>query len=489
MIEMVNLPEIDWMVLGPYLWLTGGALLVTLISVGPRMVRGYAAPLALLALIPPAIGLVSLWDVPAGRDETLSGMLVLDHFAICFHLIFLLTAAVTILLSMPTPGAEWSVNGEYYSLLLFSVSGMMLMSASRNLLMVFLGLEILSLPLYILVGYTRWRDQSLESSMKDFLLGAFSTGFTVYGMALLYGATGTLDVGAMTVEGTGGGRSTMVLLGFGLAVIGFLFKIAAFPFHYWLPDVYQGAPTPVTAFMIATTKAAAFAVVLRIVTARLFWSGPISEDWVKLLIVLSALTMTTGNAVALVQRNIKRMLAYSSIAHGGYILVAVVARSEAGLSSVVFYLAAYLFMNLGAFGVILAIDRARGGVGEGDLISSYAGLGRRHPALAAAMTLFMLSLTGIPLTAGFVGKFYIFKAAVDSSLYGIAVVGLLNSVLAAAYYLNIVLTMYMKEPVSEPPAVHTPAPLRLGIAIGVAGVLYLGVFPARVLEFAQKLLL
>ncbi|MCI0410911.1 MAG: NADH-quinone oxidoreductase subunit N, partial [Acidobacteria bacterium] len=186
---------------------------------------------------------------------------------------------------------------------------------------------------------------------------------------------------------------------------------------------------------------------------------------------------------------IKRMLAYSSIAHGGYILVAVVARSEAGLSSVVFYLAAYLFMNLGAFGVILAIDRARGGVGEGDLISSYAGLGRRHPALAAAMTLFMLSLTGIPLTAGFVGKFYIFKAAVDSSLYGIAVVGLLNSVLAAAYYLNIVLTMYMKEPVSEPPAVHTPAPLRLGIAIGVAGVLYLGVFPARVLEFAQKLLL
>jgi NADH-quinone oxidoreductase subunit N len=199
--------------------------------------------------------------------------------------------------------------------------------------------------------------------------------------------------------------------------------------------------------------------------------------------------MTAGNAVALVQNNIKRMLAYSSIAHAGYLLIAVSARSEAGLTSVVFYLAVYLFMNLGAFGVVLAIDRARGGEGEGDLIASFAGLGKRHPVLAAAMTVFMLSLTGIPLTGGFVGKFYIFKAAVDSGLIGIAVIGLLNSVLAAAYYLNVVLTMYMKEPISEPPPVRTSLPVGLGIAISAAGVLYLGLFPERVLEFTRGLLL
>lgn len=281
----------------------------------------------------------------------------------------------------------------------------------------------------------------------------------------------------------------MLLLGFGLALVGFLFKIAAFPFQYWLPDVYQGAPTSVTAFMIAGTKAAAFAAVLRIVTAPLFWEGPFTADWVKLLTVLSALTMTAGNAVALVQNNLKRMLAYSSIAHAGYLLIAVVARTDEAMASVVFYLATYLCMNLGAFAIVLVMDHARGGEGEGDLIAAYAGMGRRHPALAAAMTVFMLSLTGVPLTGGFVGKFYIFRAAFDSHLYGLAAVGLLNSVLAAAYYLNIVLTMYMKEPVSEPPRMRTPMPLWIGIAASLAGVIYLGIFPTKLLEFAQRLLL
>ena len=482
----IGIPEIDWAVLGPYIWLTAGAIAATLVAVGPRGLRRLAGPVALVFLLPAALGLTRLWSLPPDSVETMGRMLVMDHFAICFHAIFLITAAVAILLSMPSSAEEGTDHGEYYGLILFATSGMMLMASSRNLLMLFLGLEILSVPLYILVGFTRWRERSLESSAKYFLMGAFSTGFTVYGMALMYAATGTLYIPSMTAPPE---KSAMLLAGFGLALIGFLFKIAAFPFHYWLPDVYQGAPTPVTAFMIATTKAAAFAAILRIVTAGVFWNGSFTDQWVKLLVVLSVLTMTAGNAVALVQNNIKRMLAYSSIAHAGYVLIAVVSRSEAGITSVVFYLAVYLFMNLGAFGVVLAIDRARGGGGEGDLIASFAGLGRRHPVLAAAMTVFMLSLTGIPLTGGFVGKFYIFKAAVDSGLIGVALVGLLNSVLAAAYYLNIVLTMYMKEPVSEPPPVHTPLPVGLGIAISIAGVLYLGLFPDRILEFTRNLLL
>ncbi|HZI94959.1 MAG TPA: NADH-quinone oxidoreductase subunit N [Patescibacteria group bacterium] len=484
----VVIPPIDWSLLGPLVWLLAGAVAVTLLAVGPRPWRHYTGYAALLALAGPAVATLRLWGGSAAAltpPTTMSGMIQMDRFALCFHFIFLATAALTMLLSIPSLSERHGDSAEYYALVLFATSGMLLMSATTNLLVLFLGLEILSLPLYILVGFTRWQDRSLEASMKYFLLGAFSTGFTIYGMALMYGATGTLDLSRMAATGP----SPILMLGFGLTLVGFLFKIAAFPFHYWLPDVYQGAPTSVTAFMIAGTKAAAFAAILRIVTAPVFWDGPLTLEWTRLLTALSALTMTAGNAVALVQNNLKRMLAYSSIAHAGYLLIAVVARSTDGVSSVVFYLAAYLLMNIGAFAVVMVVDRSRGGEGEGDFIASYQGLGRRHPALAAAMTVFMLSLTGVPLTGGFVGKFYIFRAAIDSNMYGLAVVGLLNSVVAAAYYLNVVLNMYMKEPVSEPPKVATPALLGLGITLSVAGVLYLGIFPARLLEIARNLLL
>ena len=492
----IPMPVIEWGQIAPVLWLAGGAILVTLLAVGPPLARRLAGPAALAAIAAAAACTWSLWDLPAGAAGALGGMVVMDHLAVCFHLIFLATAALTVLISLPVMsertvagGAPGSGQGEYYGLVLFATCGMLLMSASGNLLILFLGLEILSLPLYVLVGFTR-RDASLEASIKYFLLGAFSTGFTVYGMALMYGATGTLELSRMIgiAPEVGEAGSMMLLAGFGLAMVGFLFKIAAFPFHYWLPDVYQGAPTTVTAFMIAGTKAAAFAAVLRVVAAPLFWSGPPVVEWTRLLTVLAALTMTAGNVVALVQNDIKRMMAYSSIAHAGYLMIAVIARSPDGVSSVVFYLAAYLFMNLGAFAVVLAVDRARGGAGEGEAIASYAGLGRRHPMLAAAMALFMLSLTGVPLTGGFLGKFYIFRAALDSSLYGLAAVGLLNSALAAAYYLNVVVTMYMKEPVSEPPLVRTPAALGLGIALSAAGVLWLGMFPDAVLGMAGHLL-
>ncbi len=492
MTSAAAVPAIDWALLAPYLWLTGAAILVTLIVAGPARLRRAAGPAALLGLAPPALCALRLWDLDPGRARTLGGMLVMDRFSICFHLLFLATAALSILMSMRWLRERRGDHGELYCLLLFATSGMVLMSSSTNLLMLFLGLEILSLPLYVLVGYTRGSDRSLESSAKYFLLGAFSTGFTVYGMALMYAATGTLDVSAMVMgagPGARSGHALMLLLGFGLAMAGFLFKIAAFPFHYWLPDVYQGAPTPVTAYMIAGTKAAAFAAILRLLTGALFWDGPFTQEWVTLLAWVSFLTMTAGNAVALVQNDVKRMLAYSSIAHAGYLLIAVVSRSSEGLAGVIFYLAAYLFMNLGAFGVVLAVDRSRGGRGEGDSIAAYAGLGKRQPLLAAAMAVFMLSLTGIPLTGGFVGKFSIFKAAVEAQLYWIAAAGLLNSVVAAAYYLNVVVTMYMKEPSSEPPPVRTPAGVWLGIAASAAGVIYLGLFPGRLLVFARSVLL
>ena len=483
------IPEIAWSLAGPWLGVTLGALVVTLMAVGPRALRRYTPYAALLALVYPAVATVMLSGDAERPLSTLGGMLVMDRFALCFHLVFLLAAGLAMLLSISGMGEEGHEFGEFYALLLYAVSGMMLMAASSHLLVLFLGLEILSLPLYVMVGFSRRHERTLEASVKYFLLGAFSTGFTIYGMALMYAATGTLDLTAMvvsTAEGSGG--AALLLAGFAMTMVGFLFKIAAFPFQYWLPDVYQGAPTPVTAFMIAGTKAAGFAAILRILTATLFWEGDFTAPWVKMLAVVAALTMTAGNVVALVQNNIKRMLAYSSIAHAGYLLIAVVCRSEAGLSSIVYYLAVYTFMNLGAFGVVIAVDRARGSSGEGDFIAAFAGLGKRHPILAAAMTIFMLSLTGIPLTGGFLGKFYIFKAAVDSQLYGLAIVGMLNSVVAAAYYLNVVLTMYMKEPVVEPPVIQTPPSLGLGIALSAAGVIWLGLFPAALLEIAAGLL-
>jgi NADH-quinone oxidoreductase subunit N len=465
-------------------------------AVGPMSWRRHTGWAALAALVPPAWFTAQLASNPPGATRGMGDMIVMDSFTLGFYALFLVTAAIALLLSVPalaeTRHAAQGDAAEYDSLVLFATAGMMLMASSTNLLILFLGLEVLSLPLYVLVGFERRQDRSLESSMKYFLLGAFSTGFTIYGMALMYAATGTLEITRMSLTGVAGapGGATLLLAGFGLTLVGFLFKIAIFPFHYWLPDVYQGAPTSVTAFMIAGTKAAAFASVLRLViSSPIFWEGQLSDDWSKLLTVLAALTMTAGNVVALVQNDIKRMLAYSSIAHAGYLMIAVVSRSGEGVASVLFYLAAYLFMNLGAFAVVLAIDRSRGGMGEGDAIPAYAGLGRRHPALAAAMTLFMLSLIGVPLTGGFFGKFYIFKAAVDAQLYGLAAVGLLNSALAAAYYLNVVLTMYMKEPVSEPPRVRMPLPLAMGIIISAVGVLYLGIFPSRFLEFARTLLL
>jgi NADH-quinone oxidoreductase subunit N len=277
-----------------------------------------------------------------------------------------------------------------------------------------------------------------------------------------------------------------MLPGVALTLIGFLFKIAAVPFHFWLPDVYQGAPTPVTGFMIAGTKAAAFATVLRVLTTA-FWIDQVHVPWAPMLSVVAVLTMTMGNVVALAQNNVKRMLAYSSIAHAGYLLVAVVCRSEAGVSSVLFYLASYLFMNIGAFVVVHLVEHTREGDEVGDLLQAYAGLGRRAPLAAAAMAVFMFALTGMPLTGGFVGKFFIFKAALDAKLYALAILGVLNSVVSAAYYLRVIVYMYFREPAVEPQPIRSTVPATIALATSVLGVFFLGLNPGPVAALFARL--
>jgi len=483
----MSMPAVDWEALGPFLWLCVGGLAAVLLAVGPRRVRGLAgwAALASVALSGRAVWV--LWDDPR---PAFGGMVAVDRFALSFDLLFLATAFLAILISMASLRREGVDYGEYYALLVFATSGMVMMAGSTNLLVIFLGLETLSVPLYIMSGFTRTRQRSLESSMKYFLMGAFSTGFTLYGMALLYGATRTLDLRQMAAAlAVGLGQSSALMLaGLALTLIGFLFKIAAVPFHFWLPDVYQGAPTPVTGFMIAGTKAAAFAAILRVLTTA-FWGEASSSGWTSILSVIAVLTMTAGNVVALAQNNVKRMLAYSSIAHAGYLLVAVVCNSPQGLSSIGFYLASYLFMNLGAFAVVNQVEHTReGDEMEGEMLQAYAGLGKREPLMAFAMTVFMFALTGMPLTGGFVGKFLIFKAAIDAKLYTLAILGVLNSVVSAAYYLRVIVYMYFREAVTEPRAIRAPLPARVALAASVLGVFFLGLNPGPIAALFEGLL-
>jgi len=482
----MTMPAVDWGALSPFLWLCAGGLLTTLLSVAPRPLKSLPGLGALLSVALAGRAVWSLWDQPR---IALGGMVAVDRMALGFDVVFLATAALAILLSMSALRRDGADHGEFYSLLLFATAGMTMMAGSANLLVLFLGLEILSLPLYIMSAFTRTRERALEASIKYFLMGAFSTGFTLYGMALLYGATNTLDLRRMAAAVPGGTGEFHGLLyaGFGLTLIGFLFKIAAVPFHFWLPDVYQGAPTPVTGFMIAGTKAAAFATVLRVLTSA-FWMDPQIVQWVPLLSVLAVLTMTLGNVVALAQNNIKRMLAYSSIAHAGYLLVAVACRSEAGVSSVLFYLASYLFMNIGAFVVVHLVEHTREGDEVGELLQAYAGLGKRAPLAAAAMAVFMFALTGMPLTGGFVGKFFIFRAALDAKLYALAILGVLNSVVSAAYYLRVIVYMYFREPATEPGPIRSPLPATLALALSVVGVFFLGLNPGPIAALFARLM-
>ncbi len=465
----------------PFLVMTGTGLLLLVLDPLLEPERRDRLPLISLGGVVVTAAIVIL---RRGQPEIVfGGMLAADGFATFCNLLFLLVAGLTLLISIAYIRHTGLERGEYSALLLFSTLGMMIMASSLDLMTIFLGLETLSISLYILAGFLRERLESNESALKYLLLGAFASGFLLYGIALVYGATGTINLRQIAEAVARGQVNSPILLaiGMGLLIVGFGFKVAAIPFHSWAPDVYEGAPTSVTAFMIAGTKAAAFAAFLRILMTAL---PALQPDWSRALGILAVLTMTVGNVVAIAQTNIKRMLAYSSIAHAGYILVALATGTKLGSGSILFYLAAYAFMNLGAFAVMVALARRDD---ERLTIDDYAGLGLRRPALGAAMALFMFSLAGIPPTAGFMGKLYVFSAAVQAGYIGLAVIGVANSVVSAFYYLRLTVVMYMSSAPGEPVAGQRPAPaLGLAVLVAVGGTLLLGIFPSRLLEAALR---
>jgi len=415
-----------------------------------------------------------------GRQESaFNGMLALDSYALFFNLVFCLAGGMTLLMSVHYLDIADIHPGEYYALILFATVGMILMAAGTDLIVIFLGLETMSMAVYVLAGIWRQRVQSNEAALKYFLLGAFASGFFLYGVALLYGATGSVQLAKIAAHVSEHGSSPLLLIGTALLIIGFGFKVAAAPFHVWTPDVYEGAPTTITAFMAVGVKAAAFAAFARVFLHTL---GAIHAEWEGILWVLAVLTMTVGNVTALVQNNIKRMLAYSSIAHAGYLLVAMVAGKDLGGAALMYYLVAYGLMNLGAFGVVLAVGRK----GEpNEEFNDYAGLGFRYPALGMAMTIFMLSLTGVPPLVGFTGKFYIFSAAVKAGYIWLAVIGVLNSAVSAYYYIRVVVTMYMQEGEKQIDLLSARPALAAVILVAAIGTVVMGIFPSASISLAK----
>ena len=454
-------------------------------AVAPKMSKRTLANISVLGLV------VALAVQIAQRpwlQPVFQKMVIADEYARYFNIVFLVGAIISVLLSVDYLEREGISHGEYYALLLLTTTGMMIMGAATNLIVVFLGLEVLSISLYVLAGYARERLVSEEAAMKYFLLGAFASAFFLYGVALVYGATQSLNLMDIAVQVKSGGVTPLLLAGAALLVVGFGFKVAVVPFHIWTPDVYEGAPTSVTAFMSVGAKAAGFAAFLRVFSVAL---PGLSPESAKVIAILSALTMVVGNFVAVAQKDIKRMLAYSSIAHAGYIMVGLVAamspvnaiRGDA-IGAVLFYTLAYTVTNLGAFAVVLAFRRQGEEVLE---LDDYAGLGLKYPALGAAMTLFMVSLAGLPPTAGFLGKLYLFRAALGAGRTGLVIVGVLTSVVSFYYYLAVIVRMYMAAPSAstEKTEAVPGGHLSLALALAALGTLWLGIWPGWALAPAQ----
>jgi NADH-quinone oxidoreductase subunit N len=425
-------------------------------------------------------------------------MIALDNYGLALNWIFLLTAAIAIIISLGYLGRQGIERAEYYSLILFATGGMMLLAQGTDLIVLFLGLELLSITLYVLVGFAYPRLSSEEAAMKYLLIGAFAAGFLVFGIALIYGATGTsnlLDISAKLTQGLGPEDLALLLAGCALVIVGFGYKISMVPFHMWTPDVYEGSPTPVAAFMSVGSKAAGFAALTRFLVTAL---GSQYQTWSVVLAVLAAITMIVGNVTALAQTNVKRMLAYSSIGHAGYILMGVVAAGSPdaavgarGVQGLLFYLLAYALTNLCAFGVVIALEQR--GEAAWDL-NDFAGLWRREldrgrwPLLALAMSLCMFSLAGIPPMAGFWGKFYVFLAAWQAGLQWLAIIAVVTSALAAFFYIRIVVLMYMREPTREVRPAYDGG-LVLGIGLAAIGIVVFGILPTPVIELVQQSML
>ncbi len=480
-----------------------GVILLTAVSLlmyevfAEQADRSYASGLSVLGLL---LGLYLTLDMVGEPARHLFGgsghpaPIVIDDFALVASSVMMMAGLIASLISPAYIRNARCEHGEYYALILFSVVGMMVMTMAADLMTFFLGLETMSIAVYALTGIRANDPRSAEAALKYFLMGAFATGFLLFGIALIYGATGSValvDLDRAMRSGADPMQAFPILgLGLALVLIGFAFKIAAVPFHMWAPDVYEGAPTPITGFMAVGVKAAAFVGLLRLVMVGFSGATHVANPlWVPVLSALAVLTILMGNMMALVQQNIKRMLAYSSVSHAGYALIGVVAAAkgeESAGAALLFYLTGYTFMTLGAFGVLSFLERKEGGQ-EAERFGAYAGVGFRHRGLGLAMTLFMIALAGMPPTGGFFGKLYLFSSAIRAGVPGLAFVGIAGSIISIYYYLRVIVAFYMRDipdPGPTPTASHSPQ-LTVGLIIAAAGVLYLGVFPNRWIEFGQ----
>jgi NADH-quinone oxidoreductase subunit N len=466
-------------VVAPAIALTASALVMVLLALFVKKASSALFLTVSAAGIVIAFALTfNLWDQ---NQLAFGGLVAADNFALVFNCIFLIGAGMSILLSLNEHERGYLHYPEFFAIVMFAAVGMILMAGGTNLLTLFIGLETLSISLYILAGFKKNEVRSLEAAFKYFLLGAFASGFLLYGIAFIYGAAGSLDLAQISsyVSQAGVTENPLMILGALLVVVGLGFKVAMAPFHMWAPDVYEGAPTPITAFMSTGSKAAGFAAMLRVLLSS---TNGTSSDWATVLLVLSILSMFIGNIAAIVQSNLKRMLAYSSIAHAGYILVGIVSWSQAGASSVIFYLLSYTFMNIGAFGVISMVSTKDK---EYVTFDDFRGLGFQRPLIAIIMAVFMFSLAGLPPTAGFVGKFYLFSAAVKAGHIPLVVVGVINSMISLYFYLGVVVVMFMKESQQEL-ATRKPIPaVSLSLVFAFIGTLGLGLFPSQLISQLQ----
>jgi NADH-quinone oxidoreductase subunit N len=479
MLEFV-VPALNIKVLLPLIIIIVTALTVLLVGVFSSAEK--KSSLGYMSLIGVGLALLCIFKYSDRNISAYNGMFISDGFSLFISAIVCIVTFLTILISINYQKIFTVINcGEYYCLLLFAALGMILMGSSGNLIMVFLALETMSISIYALAGFRKDRERSIESAMKYFLLGAFASGFLLYGFALIYGATGTMDIikiGEFFKTNPGALHTPLTMCALAMITVGFGFKIAMVPFHMWTPDVYEGAPSPVTGFMATGVKAAAFAALLRVFFTAL---SPLQPDWTTLMWIMAVLTMTTGNVLALAQKDLKRMLAYSSIAHAGYLLVGFVAGDSIAIAGMLFYLLGYAFMNLGAFGVLSLLGKKGE---ECTDLSDYAGMGFKYPLIGLVMAVFMFSMAGIPPTVGFMGKFYIFTAAIKSGFIWLAVIGVINSVISLYFYLRVIVYMYFKES-DEAVPLSSPSPTIIAaIFLAAAGVMVMGMFPSGFWDMA-----
>jgi NADH-quinone oxidoreductase subunit N len=466
----------DVFALGPIAVVFAGALLVTIIESFYRTAERLSFWMTLIVLA--LAGGIALSGV-SSDGSAFGGTVLTGGYAWYFAFLFCVCGILVAFLSHSYLAKQQTPFGEYYLLLLTALAGMMAMAAANDLIVFFLGLETMSIPFYVLAGFTRAIPTSNESSLKYFLLGSFATGFLLYGIALVYGTTGSTSIAYMRASLPAVSGDPVFIIGLGLLLTGFAFKVAAVPFHMWVPDVYEGAPTTVSAFLSTGGKAAAFAALLIVFAPDVLLS---TSGIRQVIAVIAALSMILGNVLAISQSSIKRMLAYSSVAHAGYLLTGIVAANAAGENGVLFYLLAYTLMNVGAFGVVALLETS---AGERRTIDEFAGLSRTQPVLAALMALFMFSLTGIPPMAGFFGKYYVFAGAIEGGYTWLAILGVLMSVVSAYYYLRVVVVMYFQDGAAAP-AVRVPRLGLVALVLSALALLGLGVFPSIVVDVTAR---